>query len=63
MTFFDECDKAKRDQLFTFYHLKYGWSIFIIEQLMKMSEDAGQFIRNVEAADNLSKVLLKKEVA
>jgi hypothetical protein len=30
---------------------------------MKMSEDAGQFIRNVEAADNLSKVLLKKEVA
>lgn len=62
MTFYDECDEKKRDDLFTYYHLKFGWSIFVTESIMKMSEDAGQFLRNVEATNNLSQ-MLHREVA
>jgi len=46
------------DEITSYYHLKYGFSLSMIQNLWFMSKDADELNRNCETAISLNKTLM-----
>ena len=48
--FFESLDEEQVDELVTYNHLKYGFSVFATETLLKISKDGNEFNENLKSA-------------